>query len=220
MKKIKKSKNSYHHHDLRNACIERGVEIIAKTGYESLSLRSLAKDLGVSHGAPYKHFKNKNDLLAAILEKSFSIFSEHLQSGYVEGLTEAKSLQLPKKDKMIYSFKRLAFAYYRFAFEYPNHYRFMFGEAKSEHDIKSKVQDTMQNTFYYLIRIIENMQQEGLIINMNSSKLGLFVWSSIHGYTMLKLNNIDEVDEFSFARGDHMLELVADLIYQGIKYKF
>ncbi len=64
MKKTRKT--GYHHGDLRAALIERAAIVIEEDGIEALSLRSLAKDLGVSHGAPNRHFKNKLDLLSAL----------------------------------------------------------------------------------------------------------------------------------------------------------
>ena len=60
------SANTYHHGDLRTAMIEKGIEMIIKDGAKTLSLRKLAAACGVSHAAPYSHFANKDDLLAAI----------------------------------------------------------------------------------------------------------------------------------------------------------
>ena len=57
---------SYHHGDLKAAVLARAAEIIAEQGIEALSLRAVARDLGVSHGAPNRHFKSKVELLAAL----------------------------------------------------------------------------------------------------------------------------------------------------------
>lgn len=64
--------SSYHHGDLKTALIEKAVEFIAKNGVENLSLRQLARDLGVSHGAPARHFTNKAKLLSAVATKGYS----------------------------------------------------------------------------------------------------------------------------------------------------
>lgn len=64
--------SSYHHGDLKAALIEKSVEFIAKNGVENLSLRQLARDLGVSHGAPARHFSNKATLLTAVATKGYS----------------------------------------------------------------------------------------------------------------------------------------------------
>ena len=59
-------KQSYHHKDLRNALIEKGIEIVSKEGIHSFSLRKVAAACGVSHAAPYSHFQNKEELLEAM----------------------------------------------------------------------------------------------------------------------------------------------------------
>lgn len=56
----------YHHGNLAQAILDRAAEVIHEQGIEALSLRGIARDLGVSHGAPNRHFKNKAALLAAL----------------------------------------------------------------------------------------------------------------------------------------------------------
>jgi AcrR family transcriptional regulator len=56
----------YHHGDLREAVLARAAEIVGEQGIEALSLRAIARDLGVSHGAPNRHFRNKAELLATL----------------------------------------------------------------------------------------------------------------------------------------------------------
>ena len=57
---------TYHHGNLRQTLLDRAAEIIAEKSVEALSLRQLARDVGVSHGAPARHFKDKNALLNAL----------------------------------------------------------------------------------------------------------------------------------------------------------
>ena len=65
-------RDSYHHGDLRQALIRRAVEVIDAQGIEALTLRGLARDLGVSHAAPNRHFKSKADLLAALAAEGYA----------------------------------------------------------------------------------------------------------------------------------------------------
>lgn len=62
----RKEEDSYHHGDLRTALLDRAAEVIEEYGIEAVTLRGLARDLGVSHGAPNRHFRNKGDLLAGL----------------------------------------------------------------------------------------------------------------------------------------------------------
>ena len=59
-------KKQYHHKDLRNALIEKGIEIVNSEGLHSFSLRKVAAACGVSHAAPYSHFQSKEELLDAM----------------------------------------------------------------------------------------------------------------------------------------------------------
>ena len=56
----------YHHGNLRQALLTRAIETLSDKGVEHVSLRALARDLGVSHAAPLRHFATKADLLNAI----------------------------------------------------------------------------------------------------------------------------------------------------------
>lgn len=64
--------SNYHHGDLKAVLIDKAIEFIAKNGVENLSLRQLARELGVSHGAPARHFANKATLLTAVATKGYS----------------------------------------------------------------------------------------------------------------------------------------------------
>ncbi|TNF84947.1 MAG: TetR/AcrR family transcriptional regulator [Gammaproteobacteria bacterium] len=69
-------RDRYHHGDLRQALIRRAAEVIDSEGIEALTLRGLARDLGVSHGAPNRHFKTKGDLLAALATEGYTALRE------------------------------------------------------------------------------------------------------------------------------------------------
>ncbi len=64
-------KAPYHHGDLRNALLDAARRIVERDGAEAVSLRSLAEDLGVSRGAPYRHFPDRDTLLAEVAAAGF-----------------------------------------------------------------------------------------------------------------------------------------------------
>lgn len=71
-------KKQYHHKDLRNALIEKGIEIVNSEGLHSFSLRKVAAACGVSHAAPYSHFQSKEELLDAMQQHITDQFSQML----------------------------------------------------------------------------------------------------------------------------------------------
>lgn len=71
----KRKATAYHHGDLRSALIEAAMRIVEDEGAGSLSLRAVATEIAVSSAAPYHHFKNKQELLAAIVEAGLRQFN-------------------------------------------------------------------------------------------------------------------------------------------------
>src|SRR5258707_12130069 len=70
----------YHHGDLRHALIQAGLEMLAEGGAAALDLRKGARKAGGSHAAPYRHFADKQALVAAINEKGFRRIAERVRS--------------------------------------------------------------------------------------------------------------------------------------------
>ena len=66
----------YHHGDLRRALVEAAERILENEGPSALSLRAVAREAGVSAAAPYHHFKDKNELLAAIAQEGFELLAQ------------------------------------------------------------------------------------------------------------------------------------------------
>ena len=71
---------TYHHGNLRQALLDRAAEVIAAQGVEALSLRALARDIGVSHGAPARHFKDKKSLLSALATEGYERFTAFISA--------------------------------------------------------------------------------------------------------------------------------------------
>ena len=72
---------AYHHGNLRQALLERAAEMIAENGIGALSLRGLARDLGVSHAAPAAHFRDRRALLCELAREGFRMSVEALHAG-------------------------------------------------------------------------------------------------------------------------------------------
>lgn len=62
----------YHHGDLRAALVDRALQVVETHGHEAVSLRALAEELGVSRGAPYRHFPERDQLLAEVAARGFA----------------------------------------------------------------------------------------------------------------------------------------------------
>src|ERR1700733_5513657 len=109
------AKRAYHHGDLRAALVAAAVQILEKDGEGALTLREVARRVGVSAAAPYHHFADKHAILAAVGEEGFS----HL----ADAMEEAQATSGPKTRDTL---RAMGVAYVRFAVRHPSHFRVMF----------------------------------------------------------------------------------------------
>lgn len=172
-KNVKKS-SSYHHGDLSQACIKAGLEFLAK-GHADFSFRELARALNVSPGAPYKHFENKEALLAAIAIEGFVLFTEALkQAG-------EKNKDLGPAEQ----FTAMGEAYVQFAVKNPDHYRLMFTNVIPDHTNYPSLEQTSQESFQVLTSMVESMQQRGFFQKANVMEQSMLIWTHVHGFASL-----------------------------------
>jgi AcrR family transcriptional regulator len=99
---------------LKEACVQAAREVIAEHGVESLSMRDVARKLGISHQAPYRHFESRDHLLAEIMRRCFADFARHLDERPRTGNPEA-------------DLGAMGHAYLNYARQKPFEYRLMFG---------------------------------------------------------------------------------------------
>ncbi len=108
-------KKPYHHGDLRSALIDGAAELIAERGERRFSLAQLSRTLGVSAAAPYRHFADRDELLAAVALRALHAFAEALGSESSETDPPAEKLTA------------MAAAYLRFAAGQPALFGLVFG---------------------------------------------------------------------------------------------
>jgi AcrR family transcriptional regulator len=103
----------YHHGDLRAALLRTAGEMLEKEGLASLKVREVARRAGVSHNAPYRHFPDRDSLLAALAAEGFQQFGDALE-------------KRPRRE--------MGEAYVEFALAHPQRFRLMFGGAPGASD--------------------------------------------------------------------------------------
>jgi AcrR family transcriptional regulator len=86
----RRSPRSYHHGNLASTLVEAALALLDEKQDWDFSLREVARRAGVSHNAPYKHFPEKRDLLAAVAARGFEALAEHMLSS-LNGLTDARA---------------------------------------------------------------------------------------------------------------------------------
>ncbi len=110
----RKAPDRYHHGDLRRALVTAALEAVAAGGVDALNLRDLARHLGVSPGAPYRHFADKDALLAAVADDIAARFTAELDAA-----------QRAAPPDPLSQYRAVGIAYVTFACEHPAHFRVM-----------------------------------------------------------------------------------------------
>lgn len=113
-------KIQYHHGNLKNEIIERGIQIISEHGHEHLSLRNLSKECGVSHNAIYRHFESKEKMIESCRSYVTTALTQHLQNT-IEGLN-------PSDPRTI---NRLSYAYIEYFKKHPAYFNFIYQDKTS-----------------------------------------------------------------------------------------
>ena len=170
--------NSYHHGDLKNELIQTGVHLLAQEGYEGFSLRKLARLCDVSHAAPYKHFKNKEEIIIAISSHISAEFAGSLQNA-IEQHPDNKKVQMIEMGKQ----------YVRFMSENPDYFRFVFMVDHGRPiELNSATLDK-NRPLSIAYTAIQNYFDPGHEQGALFMQKFIAFWSLLHGYTLLLVNH-------------------------------
>ena len=164
----RKPHNTYHHGDLRDALVQAALREAELGGPEAISLKALAKELGVSQAAPYRHFADRNTLLQAVTAEAFRQFTAILR----------EAIGKPSKQSKL---SRLAQTALEFGLRRNGIYRLMFASrtmANVEKD--SELHIAAHETFGLLVESFE-APAVGLLREQHAMQ----VWAALHGVISL-----------------------------------
>ncbi len=170
---LRKRKSSYHHGNLRRALIDAGLGLIEQEGAAALSLREAARRAGVSTAAPYRHFRSREALLAAIAEEGFRLLGEELRRAIAAHDGPARRLG------------EAGIAYVLFAAAHPCHYNVMFGPELADRAAHPSLEAAAADTSLLLLGAIRDYQEAEWMSSRDPSELQLGAWSGVHGLASL-----------------------------------
>lgn len=176
-------KDGYHHGNLKHDLIEAAIGIISEKGFEALSLRRISSLCGVSHNAVYRHFKNKEQLIAACR----AYVTERVQTCLEEAIVGFDNSSGE-------TLRRLSEAYVSFYQRYPAYYSALY-------------RNTNTKLVFSVEKVDENYPPLGLFCKVNSAygeTKGwtrettlthlIRLWSMLHGLTALIISSNVEWD--------------------------
>jgi AcrR family transcriptional regulator len=158
----------YHHGDLRAALLAAAERTLREKGAAALSLRELAREVGVSHAAPGRHFKDKQALLNALALAGYERLAQSLNT--------ADDPTLPLEPRLT----ALARAYLGFAIDNAALLELMYAR-KHEPDASEQMATAVEETVGSLVRVLADAQQRGEIIDGDPEELNLVTGAALHG---------------------------------------
>jgi AcrR family transcriptional regulator len=200
----------YHHGDLRHALIETALQLVTEEQDWTFSLREVARRAGVSHRAPYNHFPEKLDLLAAVAAVGFGRLRDGLLRA-MAGIDDAE-------ERLV----AICRAYVRLGLENPALYRLMFGPVLSDAgssarpavarvagaDARAVLEDT----------ILHGARSGALAISPDDPKslalAAISAWSAVHGLTMFAIDKIPRPD----LSVDEMTDALLRMVVAGLRH--
>jgi AcrR family transcriptional regulator len=169
----KSDKKSYHHGDLHRALIATALKLVEESDVAALTLREVARRAGVTHAAPYHHFKNKAALLAVLAEEGYrALYTEQLQAAAKAGADPIARLQA------------IGLAYVRFAIHHPGHFRVMFRSDPADWAKHPTLLEAVQLPLVLLTSTAEETKRTRKL-PAKSTELVLSSWSMVHGLATL-----------------------------------
>ncbi|WP_158770279.1 TetR/AcrR family transcriptional regulator [Paraglaciecola sp. L1A13] len=172
----------------RNRMCDHALASFAKHGVDGISLRGLAADLSCSRTTPYRYFKNKADILAALRQREFGRIADALEAALLHELNPSKQLET------------LCSAYFQFAIENPDSYRVMYTVAQPDPSQYGELEAEILRSSEPMRRIVNNGLAAGSMLG-DPINICYVLWAGLHGLISLHLahllGNKREIDELA-----------------------
>jgi len=196
----------YHHGDLHREILCAARELLEEKNIASLSLRAVAKRVGVSHTAPYRHFKDKESLLAGIAGIGFDKLTAQM--------TEAAELHPDDPGAQL---KEAGHRYVQLALENPQCVQLMFGGILPCDDTYPELRESGDTAFNAVKVIIEKGQAQGVFKKGDVELMALTAWSSIHGLSLLFISGSLDNAVSAPVEVHPLTDAVTEMLLGGLK---
>jgi AcrR family transcriptional regulator len=169
----------YHHGNLRAALLDQAERTLREQGIEQLSLRELARQAGVSHGAPRRHFADRQALLGALAEAGFARLGAELRAALASA-----------DDDFEARFRATARAYVRFATQDAALLELMF--TGKEKDKSATLSEAADHAFAAILELITEGQRDGRLRPGDPERTGMLIFATMQGIAALVTAGIVE----------------------------
>ena len=174
--RVPTTRASYHHGALRETLLEASLQLIETEGIGAVSLRRLAREAGVSPGAPYHHFPDRASLLAALSAQGYQLLASELSAAKAAASTPVQALT------------ELIAAYVSFAQHHAGYFRLMFRPELSKPQKHPDAKLAEDAASACLEEAVADCVRSGAVPAEQAGPLAMTAWSLGHGLASLWLD--------------------------------
>ena len=169
------SEKSFHHGDLKRVLFDVALKLLDRDGVDGVTIRAVAREAGVSHGAPVNHYRDREALLTALVQRQFETILKSIEEGLVAAADEP--------DAWIEIFGK---ALFDFALQYPHRYKLLWrGDLIDLQDPDlSKLMDRIYD------RLCDEIERAMPEAEFDRDTVAIAFWSMIHGYLDMRLSGM------------------------------
>lgn len=198
-------RRGYHHGDLHRSLVDAAERLLEERGAGGVSLREVCQCAGVSHAAPYRHFRDKAALMQAVAQAGFE------QLGH---MTRAARQGHPGDP--VGQLRDAGVAYVLWATQNPERTRLMFGGLMKSDQVSQSLHAAAEAAYSEIYRIIDSGRKDRVFGGRSTDEIVLSCWSAVHGLTMLILGS-GRLSPAGDAEIRALAESVCDTMLSGIR---
>ncbi|MDQ2838567.1 MAG: TetR/AcrR family transcriptional regulator [Actinomycetota bacterium] len=205
------SRARYHHGDLRNALIDAAVAGVRLNGPDAVVLRNVARQVGVSHNAGYRHFASRDDLLAAVAARGLAELAQAMEI--------ALAAVAPGSDPAVVARGRLRAvgrAYVTYAMSESGMFRTMWagaGDPSAPPEPEARGASGL-GAYQLLNEALDDLVRVGALPASRRRYSEIAAWSAVHGLASLVIDG--PLDHLPAAAIDGALDRLCDVVDAGL----
>lgn len=188
----------YHHGNLRAELLEHAWKVVERDGVDGLSLRGISREIGVSHSASGRHFRDRQQLLDALARMGFHRLNQAIAAATAPTATVEERLRASGR------------SYVEFAVAHARVLDLMYAQ-KRHPDASEELRSLSEESMSLLVETITGAQAEGIVRAGDPHELAVVVFASVHGVATLATDDL--LDDVPWERA---AESTIDFAWRGI----
>ena len=196
----------YHHGDLRRVLIDAALELVGEGGADAVSVREAARRAGVSPGAPFRHFSNREALIQAVAEEAQRRFRAEIEA----------ALAGAPADNPLARFRCLGLAYLRWAMRNPTHFEILSSRRFFDHDKAAGVSADNAELIALTERTLAEAFSLGQLRTLDLKQVQIAGRALVYGFARMNIDGHFPRWGVDGAEAERTAEAIIDLFIEGI----